>query len=81
MTFVVMWYLFSLKMVYKVEREFFFGVEDCYPVETVAWYVFFFFFLFIFLFFLGVIAIETIPRENDSFIVQNSIIHWDSRAT
>ena len=36
MTFVVMWYLFSLKMVYKVEREFFFGVEDCYPVETVA---------------------------------------------
>ena len=26
-------------------------------------------FLF-FLFFLGVIAIETIPRENDSFIVQ-----------
>ena len=37
MTFVVMWYLFSLKMVYKVERNFFFfGVEDCYPVETVA---------------------------------------------
>ena len=24
MTFVVMWYLFSLKMVYKVERKFFF---------------------------------------------------------
>ena len=32
-------------------------------------------FLFLFLFFLGVIAIETIPRENYSFIVQNLIIH------